>query len=168
MTTSYGATTVRRAQVGDGDAVRTIRNAAISGTTAIWTDVQQSPEQAASWLAEHLDRGSIFVAECGGEVIGFSCWGPWREKEGYRFTVEDSVYLAEAGRGLGLGQALLEPLVGSAKESGAHAMVANIEARNVASIRLHQRLGFETIGTLREVGTKFGRWLDLTIMQLSL
>jgi L-amino acid N-acyltransferase len=168
MTSGYPSAVIRHATRDDAEPVRSIRNAAIARTTAIWTGVEQSPEDAAAWLGEHLDRGSILVAEERSGVVGFACWGPWRPKEGYRFTVEDSVYLAAEHRGRGIGRALLEALIPAARKAGAHVMIADIEAGNAASIRLHQRLGFETIGTLREVGTKFDRWLDLTIMRLEL
>jgi phosphinothricin acetyltransferase len=161
----YSQATIRRGTAADTEAIRTIRNTAIAETTAIWTSVQQSPEDCAQWLAGHLERNSVLVAELRSNVVGFACWGPWRAKEGYRHTVEDSVYLAEGHRGHGLGRILLKPLIDSARSSGAHVMIADIEASNEASVRLHQRLGFEMIGTLHEVGTKFDRWLDLTILR---
>ena len=168
MSALYDPATVRRATVADGEAIRAIRNAAVEESTAIWTGVQQTPDEARAWLSAHLERGSVFVAETDSTVAGFACWEPWRPKEGYRHTVGDSIYLADGHRGRGHGRALLEVLVASARASGAHVMVADIESGNEASIQLHRRLGFETVGQLSEVGTKFGRWLDLTIMQLML
>jgi phosphinothricin acetyltransferase len=128
----------------------------------------QSPSEGIAWLADHVARDSAFVAEVRGHVAGFAAYGPWRELDGYRHTVEDSVYVREGMQGLGIGSALLAALVASAREAGHHVMIADIEAGNAASIRLHERLGFQRLGTLPEVGTKFGRWLDLTIMHLTL
>jgi len=166
--TSATGVTVRPALAGDAEAVRDIRNHAIEHSTALWTDRTLSAAEGAAWLAAHLERGSAFVAEAAGEVVGFATYGPWREKEGYRHTVENSVYVREGRHGLGIGSALLDAVITSARAAGHHVMVAGIEAGNSASVRLHERYGFEHAGTVREVGIKFGRWLDLTIMRLPL
>ncbi|MER6357934.1 N-acetyltransferase family protein [Streptomyces sp. NPDC001634] len=160
--------TVRRALPGDAEAICAIRNHAIEQSTALWTQTPQSPAEGAAWLAAHLERESAFVADVEGEVAGFAVYGPWRELDGYRHTVEDSVYVREGRHGLGIGSALLNALIGSAREAGHHVMIADIEAENAASIRLHERCGFHHVGTVREVGIKFGRRLDLTIMRLPL
>ncbi|MFR9793319.1 N-acetyltransferase family protein [Streptomyces sp. MB22_4] len=162
------AVTVRPACAGDAEAVRAIRNHAIEHSTALWTETPQSPAEAEAWLARHLERGSAFVAEAGGEVTGFATFAPWRELEGYRHTVEDSVYVREGRHGLGIGSTLLATLIAAAREAGHHLVIAGIEAGNGASIRLHERFGFEHAGTVREAGVKFGRRLDLTLMRLAL
>ena len=156
---------IRLAEPGDTEAIRAIRNHVIEHSTAIWTTHLLSPDDGRAWLAENLARRSAYVAEADGEVIGFANWAPWRPKDGYRHTVEDSVYLTEGHQGQGLGAELLHTLIDGAAESGAHVMMASIEAANARSVALHQRLGFEVVGTAREVGTKFGRWLDLTMMR---
>lgn len=160
--------TVRPAHSGDAEAMRAIRNHAIEHSTALWTRTPQSPAEGVAWLAAHLARGSALVAEVEGEVAGFAVYGPWRDLDGFRHTVEDSVYVREGRQGLGIGSALLTALIASAREAGHHVMVAGIEAENTASLRLHERFGFRHAGTVPEVGTKFGRWLDLTLMQLPL
>lgn len=159
---------IRPAVPGDAEAIRAIRNDVIEHSTAMWTTVRQSPEDGRAWLAEHIGRGATYVAESGGGVVGFASWAPWRPKDGYRHTVEDSVYLAAGHQGRGIGTELLAALIVSARDSGAHVMMASIEASNTASVALHARLGFELVGTVREAGTKFGRWLDLTMMSLAL
>jgi phosphinothricin acetyltransferase len=156
---------IRLAEHGDTEAIRAIRNHVIEHSTAIWTTRLLSPDDGRAWLADNLARRSAYVAEAGGEVIGFANWAPWRPKDGYRHTVEDSVYLTAGHQGQGLGAELLQTLIDGASESGAHVMMASIEAANARSVALHQRLGFELVGTAREVGTKFGRWLDLTMMR---
>ena len=159
---------IRPASAADVEAVRAIRNAAIRDTTALWTGVELTPEAAQEWLQEHLDRDAMLVAAIDGVVVGYAGFGPWRAKEGYRFTVDDSIYLSEAAQGRGIGRALLEALIERARGQGMHVMIADIETGNTGSIVLHEKLGFEQVGTIREVGTKFGRWLDLTILALDL
>jgi L-amino acid N-acyltransferase YncA len=159
---------IRLAEPGDAEALRAIRNDVIAHSTAMWTTQTLTPEDGRAWLAENLTRRSAYVAESGGQVIGFASWSPWRPKDGYRYTVEDSVYLTDGHQGHGLGAELLATLITAARDSGAHAMMASIEATNARSVALHQRLGFELVGTAREVGTKFGRWLDLTLLHLAL
>ncbi|MFJ8632451.1 GNAT family N-acetyltransferase [Streptomyces sp. NPDC093568] len=160
--------TVRPAHSGDAESIRAIRNHAIEHSTALWTETPQSPADAAAWLSVHLERGSALVAEVRGEVAGFAVYGPWRDLDGYRHTVEDSVYVREDRLGLGIGSALLAALVTAAREAGHHVMIAGIESANASSVRLHERFGFQVVGAVPEVGTKFGRWLDLTIMRLAL
>ena len=159
---------IRLAQPGDAAALRAIRNDVIEHSTAMWTTRLLSAAEGRAWLADNLARRSAYVAEADGTVIGYANWAPWRPKDGYRHTVEDSVYLAAGHQGHGLGGDLLRSLIGAARDAGAHVMMASIEASNTPSVVLHQRAGFELVGTAREVGTKFGRWLDLTIMRLAL
>lgn len=171
---------VRPATTADGEAIRAIRNHAVATSTALWTDTPQSPADAAAWLAVHLARGSALVAETGGqgghggrdgesgEILGFAVYGPWRDLDGYRHTVENSVYVRDGSQGLGIGQALLGALVDAARAAGHHSMIAGIESGNAPSVRLHRRFGFTEVGTVREAGLKFGRWFDLTLMRLAL
>lgn len=159
---------VRPAAPEDAEAIRSIRNRAIEHSTALWTNAPLSAAEGAAWLAAHLQRGSAFVAEAGGELVGFAVYGPWRHSEGYRHTVEDSVYVREGEHGRGTGSALLAALIDAARAAGHRIVLADIEAGNAASIKLHERFGFQHVGTIREAGTKFGRWLDLTIMRLPL
>ncbi|HEX3712813.1 MAG TPA: GNAT family N-acetyltransferase [Trebonia sp.] len=159
---------IRLAEPSDTEPLRAIRNDVIEHSTAMWTTRLLSPADGRAWLADNLARRSVYVAERDGQVIGFANWSPWRPKDGYRYTVEDSVYLVGGHQGAGLGTELLRTIVTAARDSGAHVMMASIEASNTRSVTLHQRLGFEVVGTAREVGTKFGRWLDLTMMRLPL
>jgi L-amino acid N-acyltransferase YncA len=152
----------------DSEAIRAIRNDVIEHSTAMWTTHLLTTEEGRKWLAENLARRSAYVAEADGQVVGFANWSPWRPKDGYRFTVEDSVYLVEGHQGHGLGAELLRTVIEGARESGAHVMMASIEQSNTRSVALHKRLGFEVVGTVPEAGTKFGRWLDLTMMRLAL
>ncbi|MGV4878675.1 N-acetyltransferase family protein [Acetobacter indonesiensis] len=100
--------------------------------------------------------------------LGYSSFGDWRAWDGYRHTIEHSVYVRADQRGKGIGKALMLALIDRAKELGKHVMVAGIEAKNTASIQLHEKLGFEHAGLLKQVGTKFDAWLDLAFLQLTL
>ena len=159
---------IRLAEPDDAEPIRSIRNDAIAHSTAMWTTRLLSADDGQAWLEENLARRSAYVAEASGDVVGFANWAPWRPKDGYRHTVEDSVYLVAGHQGRGLGAELLRTLIAGARESGAHVMMASIEASNERSVALHARFGFHVVGTAREVGTKFGRWLDLTMMRLAL
>ncbi|MGI5472782.1 N-acetyltransferase family protein [Streptomyces sp. CA-132043] len=162
------AVRVRAARPDDLAAVLAIRNDAVATSTALWTETPQTPAEGAAWFAAYLEKDAAFVAEYAGEVVGFAVYCPWRALEGYRHSAENSVYVRGDRHGLGIGTELLTVLIDGARQAGYHVMIADIEAGNTASIRLHERFGFETVGTVREVGTKFGRWLDLTIMRLPL
>jgi L-amino acid N-acyltransferase YncA len=159
---------IRPVTADDAEPIRAIRNDVIEHSTAMWTTSLVTPAEGRTWLAENLARRSALVAETAGEVAGFANWSPWRPKDGYRFTVEDSVYVVDRHQGHGVGAELLAALIAGARDCGAHVMMASIEATNARSVALHGRHGFEIVGTAREVGTKFGRWLDLTMMSLAL
>ena len=159
---------IRPAAADDAEAIRAIRNDVIEHSTAMWTTKLLTPGDGQAWLEENLARRSAYVVETSGQVIGFASWSPWRPKDGYRHTVEDSLYLVAGHQGRGIGTELLAVLITAAAQSGAHVMMASIEASNAPSVALHARHGFEVVGTAREVGCKFGRWLDLTMMRLAL
>jgi L-amino acid N-acyltransferase len=157
---------IRDAQDADLPAIRDIYNDAVANTTAIWNDNLVDLANRQDWYAARLSRGfPVLVAEVDGQIAGYASYGDWRAFEGFRHTVEHSVYVHKDHRGAGLGRQLMQALVTRAETSGVHVMVACIEAQNHASIRLHEALGFRTTGTFSEVGTKFGRWLDLTCME---
>lgn len=160
---------IRDAHEDDLPAILAIHNDAVLTTTAIWNSTAVDLEDRRAWLAARRQAGyPVLVAEQAGEVAGYASFGDWRAWEGYRFTVENSIYIRADRRGRGIGSALLAPLVAAAGRLGKHVMVAGIEAGNAASIRLHYRHGFVQVGHFREVGEKFGRWLDLVFLQRTL
>ena len=160
---------LRRAEDADLDAILDIHNDAILNSSAIWTDEAVDRRERELWLAQREAAGHpVIVAVVDDAVVGYATYGPWRAKSGYRFTVENSVYLAAGHRGRSIGAMLLAEIIRLAQEAGMQVMVADIESRNSASIRLHERFGFERVGTVRQVGTKFGEWLDLLILELPL
>ena len=161
---------IRDAETTDAAAIADIYNDAVQHTTAIWNEVTVDAADRAGWM--HARRAAGFpvlvATDDAGTVIGYASYGPWRAFDGYRHTVEHSVYVRDGQRGAGLGSTLLTALVDRARAAEVHVMVAAVEAGNAASIRLHERHGFERVGLMPEVGTKFGRWLDLALLQLTL
>ncbi len=161
---------VRDAEAGDAAGIAAIYNHAVTNTTAIWNETTVDAANRAAWMAERRRQGyPVLVAvDAGQQVLGYASFGDWRAFDGYRHTVEHSVYVHPEAQGRGIGQALMTELIARARTLGKHAMVAAIEAGNAGSLKLHQRLGFEPAGLLPEVGTKFGRWLDLAFWLLLL
>jgi L-amino acid N-acyltransferase YncA len=161
---------IRDAGAKDIDGIVAIYNDAVANTTAIWNEITVDAAKRAALLADRQRLGyPVLVAvDETGAVVGYASFGDWRAWDGYRHTVEHSVYVRKDQRGGGIGKALMVELIDRARALDKHVMVAGIEARNEASIRLHHKLGFETVGHLKEVGTKFGVWLDLAFLQLTL
>ena len=160
---------LRDATDTDLPALLEIHNDAIATTTAIWDDDLVDLDDRRSWLDARRASGMpVIVAEVGDQVAGYASYGPWRPKSGYRFTVENSVYVHPDHRGNGIADALLPALIARARDNDVHAIVAGIEATNTASIALHEKHGFVRVALLSEVGFKFDRWLDLAYLQLSL
>ncbi|MDQ0454343.1 GNAT family N-acetyltransferase [Rhizobium paknamense] len=158
---------IRDASEADLPAIRDIYNHAVEHTTAIWNEVLIDVENRRVWLELRRAKGfPVLVAERDGVVAGYASYGEWRAFDGYRHTVEHSVYVEKDQRGGGIGKALMQALIARAHEGKVHVMIAAIEAGNTASIRLHESLGFRLVGIHREVGIKFGRWLDLAAMEL--
>lgn len=162
--------TIRDASEADLPGILAIYNDAVQHTTAIWNETLVDLANRRAWLTERTGAGFpvLVMVDSAGAVLGYASYGPWRPHDGYRHTVEHSVYVRSDQRGQGLGVLLMQALIERARSAGLHVMVGAIESENAASIRLHQRLGFVTTGQMPQVGRKFGRWLDLTFMQLIL
>ena len=160
---------IRDATEHDLPAIRAIYNDAVLNTTAIWNEQPVDLANRQAWFsARQAQQYPILVTVDNDEVTGYASFGDWRPFEGFRYSVEHSVYVRNDQRGKGLGPGLMAALIERARTCGKHVMVAAIESGNLASIRLHERLGFITTGQMPQVGIKFGRWLDLTFMQLTL
>jgi L-amino acid N-acyltransferase YncA len=157
---------VRAAAETDLGAILAIHNDAILSTTAIWYEKEADLESRRVLLADRRARDYPFlVADDGGEIVGYASFGDFRPADGYRHTVEHSIYVRRDRYRRGIGRLLMPPLMDAARVLGKHVMVGGIEASNEASLRLHARLGFVEVARMPEVGTKFGRWLDLVLMQ---
>jgi len=162
---------IRDAVPADLPGIRDIYNDAVLNTTAIWNEQAVDLANRQAWFdARQAQRYPILVAvdAAASDVLGYASFGDWRPFDGFRHTVEHSVYIRSDQRGNGLGPKLMHALIERARSCDKHVMVAAIESGNAASIRLHERLGFTLNGQMPQVGVKFGRWLDLTFMQLIL
>jgi len=161
--------TLRFAREEDCAAIAGIYNHAVLNTAAIWNDQTVDAENRLAWFVARRQAGfPVLVSEEDGQVTGYASFGDWRAFDGFRHTVEHSVYVHPEHQGKGLGRLLLSQLIEEARRIGKHVMVAGIESQNHASLHLHRQLGFTITAQMPQVGTKFGRWLDLTFMQLQL
>lgn len=160
---------LRLAERRDAEAIRSIYNPEVVESTVTFDLVPRSLEEQLEWLDEHSGAHPAIVSTNGNdEVVGFGSLSPYRPRAAYSTTVEDSVYVRRDCRGFGVGAALLGELVRLGTAHGFHSAIARIVGNHEASISLHSRCGFETIGTEREVGRKLGRWLDVVLMQCML
>ena len=169
-TSSGAAATVRAmelrlATVDDAEAIREIYNLEVTTSTATFDLVPRTLEDQRAWLAARSGAHAVLVAVDAGAVVGFGSLSPWRDRPAYATTVEDSVYVHRDHHGRGVGKRLLSALLETATAHGFHACMARIVGGQAASIALHTACGFEVVGTEREVGRKFGRWLDVVLME---
>jgi phosphinothricin acetyltransferase len=161
--------TIRDAREGDMAGIAAIYNDVLENSTAIFNDRATTAEERLEWWLGRSRQGfPTLVAEDSGAVCGYASYGDFRSWPGYRFTVEHSVHMARDRRGQGTGTELMRALIERARQGQLHAMVGGIDADNTASLRFHERLGFERVAHLREVGFKFGRFLDLVFVELLL
>lgn len=156
----------RIAEKRDAEATRAIYNLEVLETTVTFDLVPRTLEDQATWIADHSGGHPAIVAVDERDVVhGFASLSPFRPRPAYAPTVEDSVYVQREGRGQGIGELLLRDLLDLATDHGFHSVVARIVGGHDASIALHDKCGFEQVGCEREVGRKFGRWLDVVLMQ---
>ena len=158
---------VRDAETKDLPQILAIYNEVIATSTAVYATAPASLEERTEWFEQRRQRGyPVLVAAEGDVVLGFSSFGEFRGAwSGYRYSVEHSVHVHADARGKNVGRALVEALFPLAGAEGKHLMIGAVDAANEGSIRFHERLGFERVGHFKEVGHKFGRWLDLVFMQ---
>jgi phosphinothricin acetyltransferase len=156
----------RDADESDLPGLLVIYNDVIATSTAVYSYQPVTLEDRTQWWRTRVGQGyPVLVAVNESGVQGFSTFGDFRAWPGYRFTVEHSVHVRADCRGQGVGRELVRALFPRAEALGKHVMIAGVDAANDASIRFHERLGFEKTGHLREVGHKFDRWLDLVFLQ---
>lgn len=157
---------IRPAELSDAPALMAIYNPVVETSTATFDLVPRTLEEQREWLADRSGARIVLVAEDEqGTVVGYAALSPYRDRAAYSTTVEDSVYVHDEHHGRGIGRLLLEAIVDAARAHGFHAVMARIVADHEASIALHTVCGFEVVGHEREVGRKFGRWLDVTLME---
>jgi L-amino acid N-acyltransferase YncA len=161
--------TIRDAVEDDFAAITEVYNDVLLTSTAIYSDQPATvAERIAWWRSRTAQDYPTLVAVEGDAVIGFSSFGDFRSWPGYRYTVEHSVHVHASFRGRGVGSGLLKALIPRAAALGKHVMIGGIDADNAASLKFHERLGFERVAHFKEVGFKFGRYLDLVFVQLPL
>lgn len=163
-------TTLRPVTLADLEGLQRIYNHEILHGVATWDLEPWSDAERRAWIEEHSADPTLstVVADVAGQVAGFAYFSTYRGKVGYRYTRETSVYIDERYHRRGIGRALMESQIDTARRLGLHALMAVIEASNEGSIALHAALGFERVAHKREVGRKFGRWLDSVEMELML
>ena len=160
---------LRPATRADVPAILSIYNEAVLNTTASYDLEAVSLESRLAWFDAKQGAGlPLLVWDEAGQVLGWASYGPFRDKPGYAYTAEHSVYVSPAAQGKGLGRALLGALIEHARTAGLHVLVGGLDADNAASLGLHAALGFERVAHFRQVGRKFGRWLDLVFVELRL
>jgi phosphinothricin acetyltransferase len=161
--------TVRDANENDLPRLLEIYNDIILNTTAVYQYQIHTLEMRKQWFAtKQLQGFPVFVAEENGDVSGFSTIGTFRQWQAYKYSVENSVYVAADKRGKGIGKLLLQPLIDASIQMNMHTIIAGIDATNEASLHLHKNFGFEEAAHFKQVGYKFNRWLDLKFLQLIL
>ena len=160
---------VRDATSKDVPEITAIANALLDTTTYEWSEIPHTVSEREEWLAAQTVAGRpALVAVDNEEVVGWASYGDFRDSQrwpGYRHTVEHSIHVRQDHWGRGIGRNLIQALVDRARREGKHVMVAGIDADNIGSIRFHERLGFSEVARMPEIGEKFGRRLDLVLMQ---
>lgn len=156
---------LRRARLDDAEAICAIYNHEVHSGTATFDLEPRSVAEQRAWLAERTGAHVVIVAEDDGQLVGFGALSRYKERAAYNTTVENSVYVAHGAQGRGIGMALMDALLATAVEHGFHTVIARIGHESNGSIALHERAGFVEVGREREVGRKFGRWLDVITMQ---
>jgi phosphinothricin acetyltransferase len=160
---------IRDALPMDIPAILDIYNALIPTSTIAWTEAIETYDERLAWLEHQGNEGfPVLVAEDLGDVVGFTTYEPFRGEgkwPGYRHTAEQSIHVREDHWGRGIGRALIDTLVDRARAADIHVLVAAIDSDNLASIRFHERLGYVEVARMPQIGRKFGRWLDLVLMQ---
>ncbi|MVN88867.1 GNAT family N-acetyltransferase [Deinococcus sp. HMF7620] len=165
----FTAPLVRPAFLRDVPAITAIYNHAVVHTTASYDLEPVTEASRLAWFeARQADGWPVWVAEQGGQVVGWATFGPFRAKPGYRFTAEHSVYVAPDAQGQGAGRLLMTTLIAEARQRGLHSLIGGVDAENTSSLAFHARLGFVPVAHFRQVGRKFDRWLDLVFVQLLL
>ncbi|MBM4004585.1 MAG: N-acetyltransferase family protein [Planctomycetes bacterium] len=156
---------IRRAVLADVAAITEIYNQAILTTTATFDTEPRDLEDRRRWFLDRTERYPVLVAELQGKVVGWTALSPFSDRRAYDVTAETAFYVDQAFRGQGMGRSLKRSIIEEARRIGFHSLVARVAADSAASLHLNAQFGFQMVGTLREVGHKFGRLLDVHILQ---
>lgn len=160
---------VRPAELADAEAIAAIYNVEVLESTATFDLTPRTLEQQRTWQIDRSGAHAVLVAlDEEGELAGFASLSPFRARPAYSTTVESSVYVSRRHRRKGVARLLMIDLIATAQSHGFHSIIARIADSQEGSLSLHAEMGFELIGVEREVGRKFGRWLDVSVMQVLL
>lgn len=160
---------LRSATLDDAADIAAIFNDAIQTSMAVWKETPVPPDNRAEWIRARLDVGHpVLIAEEDGQVLGYASYAQLSTNEGYRFCVENSIYVHPDAKGKGIGRTLLGKLIDTARDQGMHSMVSDMDAENDGSRILHEKFGFQQVGLIKHAGFKKGEWRDLLILQLML
>lgn len=160
---------IRQAETKDMKGILEILNYEILNSTSVYDYTERTYEKQLKWFENKLKENMpVIIAHNGKEIVGYGTFGQFRPFDGYKFTVEHSIYVKNNTRAKGIGYKLMTRLIGLAKEKGLHSMIAGIDASNEKSINFHKKFCFKETGTIKEAGFKFDKWLDLVFMQLVL
>jgi len=157
---------IRSATDADAAAIARIYNQAVAGTTATFDTELKTEQDRRTWLRDRARQNPVIVAARDDAVVGWGAFLPWSDRCAYKSTVEMSVYVDEAHHRHGVGAALSRELLAIAPEREIHVVLSRICSENTASLAMARKLGFREIGTMHEVGHKFGRWLDVVMLEL--
>ena len=155
-----------RATIDHIEAITEIYNEAVLTTTATFDTEPVSIDEQRIWFTHHDNKFPIFVAEKFGKVIGWASLSKWSGRCAYSDTAEISVYIKDGYRGKGIGKQLVNKVLDEGRREGVHTVLARIAEGSDASIKLHEKAGFEYVGVMKEVGKKFGKVLDVHLLQL--
>lgn len=159
---------IRPATVADLPAVRAIFNHYVTTSTCTFQIEPETEAERLAWFSERTDAHPVTVAENHGEVVGWAALSPWKSRCAYARSVDVSVYIRHDLHRRGIGRGLLADLIKRARAAGHHTVIGGVCSEQTASVALHEGLGFERVACFREVGYKFGRWLDVIYLQLVL
>jgi len=160
--------TVRPATEADLGAINDIYNHYVLNSTCTYQETPEPLERRREWFSHHGEKHPVIVAESGGRVLGWGSLSAYHPRSAYRRTVENSVYIHHEHHRRGIGSLLLKELIARARSLGHHAVIAGIDAEQTASVALHAKFRFEKVGHMKQIGFKFGRWLDVIYMELIL
>ena len=160
---------IRSSIESDLPVIVEIYNDALINTTAIYMEEPFEFEERKKWFHKKQEEGwPMFTAMVGERIAGFSTYGPFHERWGYRYTVEQSIYVHHDFRGMGIGKLLVQKLIDTARQERRHALIASVDSEITASINLHLSMGYKEVGRFEEIGFKFARWLSVRCFELKL
>jgi L-amino acid N-acyltransferase len=159
---------IRPATISDLSAINDIYNHYVFHSTCTYQETAEPIESRREWFARHGPAHPVTVVELDGTVVGWGSLSPYHPRSAYRHTVENSVYLRHDFQGRGIGSVVLKDLIDRSRAIGHRVIIASIDGDQAASVRLHQKFGFEKVGHFKRIGFKFDRWLDVVYMELLL